>query len=404
VAPSIASWRGSVSFRLSPRRPSASAPGPAATATATRTSPRGDPGGSGSPARLGLARLITRSRSWDGAICVDHGGGRVSCPREISAGRCCRAPDVQSATGNWTLPSPTAQVSFRRPAVGQHARAPAPGTEHVPGRTITGRATCSTSSFSCVIHWPPTAGSSSPRVPWIASSAGWRFRFGMACSTCESMRHATTKPWPARRASPPFTPRSTGLPGPGSCRGVGRAGAAPGASTPPTGDGPLAVLTAAAAALDRFGDGVIESYIVSETEGADDILAAMLLSREAGLIEPVAAGRASGWSLCSRPRWDPSRRGHPRSAALRPLLRRLVNLRGDLQEVMLGTRIPPSSPGSLPGSGSCSGRPGAFKIAPPATGAAAHLLRSGGTIGRGGGPTARRSWPSPSGRSTARSR
>ena len=89
--------------------------------------------------------------------------------------------------------------------------------------------------------------------------------------------------------------------------------------------------------IDRFGPEAIETYIVSMTKGADDLVAAVVIAQHAGLVslknkkaivgfapllETVAELRAAGEIL--------------EKLLSNPAYRAVVSLRSDIQEVMLG--------------------------------------------------------------------
>lgn len=90
-------------------------------------------------------------------------------------------------------------------------------------------------------------------------------------------------------------------------------------------------------ALDSFGPGTVTSYVVSMTRGVDDVLAAAVCARRAGLLDP-AAGLAR---LDLVPLLETSDALAGAARLLDGLLgvpayRRLVQARGNVQEVMLG--------------------------------------------------------------------
>lgn len=142
-------------------------------------------------------------------------------------------------------------------------------------------------------------------------------------------------------------------------------------------------------AQERFGDQAIQTYITSMTKGIDDVLAPVILAKEAGLVD-LRAGLAK---IDFVPLLEETNELRNAGALLDELLgipayRELVRLRENTQEVMLGY--------------SDSGKAAGITTSQWEIQRAQHQLRDvakkhdvnlrlfhgrGGTVGRGGGPT-----------------
>ncbi len=161
---------------------------------------------------------------------------------------------------------------------------------------------------------------------------------------------------------------------------------------PPAGPdarGSLALFTALRHALDQHGDGAIGSYIVSMTQGVDDVLAPVVLAREVGLIDIPSGIARLGFVPLFETIADLRGIGTMlRELFAVPAYRRLVEIRGNAQEVMVGYSDSNKDGGITTSQWEIHKALRAIAEVSTEVGIKVVVFHGrGGTVGRGGGPT-----------------